>query len=132
MAPLSPKKTRAEMRISTEALTFDDVMLLAADSEVLPRQAGTSTQLSPRIRLNIPLLSAAMDTVTESKPAIALAQEGGIGIVHKNMTAERQAAEVRAVKKFESGVITDPICVPPNMTLGEVLKLTPANRISGG
>src|ERR1043166_4329929 len=100
MAPLSPKKTRAEMRISTEALTFDDVMLLPAYSEVLPRQVDTSTQLTPRIRLNIPLLSAAMDTVTESKLAIALAQEGGMGIVHKNMTAERQAAEVRAVKKF--------------------------------
>jgi IMP dehydrogenase len=119
------------MRISTEALTFDDVMLLPAYSEVLPRQVDTSTQLTPRIRLNIPLLSAAMDTVTESKLAIALAQEGGIGIVHKNMTAERQAAEVRAVKKFESGVITDPIVVPPHMTIGEVLKLTRANRISG-
>ncbi len=119
------------MRITTEALTFDDVLLLPAYSEVLPRQVDTSTQLTPRIRLNIPLLSAAMDTVTEAKLAIALAQEGGIGIVHKNMTAERQAAEVRAVKKFESGVITDPICVPPNMTIGEVLKLTRANRISG-
>jgi IMP dehydrogenase len=119
------------MRIQTEALTFDDVLLLPAYSEVLPRQVDTSTQLTPRIRLNIPLLSAAMDTVTEAKLAIALAQEGGIGIVHKNMTAERQAAEVRAVKKFESGVITDPICVPPNMTIGEVLKLTRANRISG-
>ncbi|HZP12915.1 MAG TPA: IMP dehydrogenase [Nevskiaceae bacterium] len=119
------------MRITTEALTFDDVLLLPAYSEVLPRQVDTSTQLTPRIRLNIPLLSAAMDTVTEAKLAIALAQEGGIGIVHKNMTAERQAAEVRAVKKFESGVITDPIVVPPNMTIGEVLKLTRANRISG-
>ncbi len=119
------------MRIQTEALTFDDVLLLPAYSEVLPRQVDTSTQLTPRIRLNIPLLSAAMDTVTEAKLAIALAQEGGIGIVHKNMTAERQAAEVRAVKKFESGVITDPIVVPPHMTIGEVLKLTRANRISG-
>src|ERR1041384_3969989 len=127
MAPPSPPG----MRISTEALTFDDVMLLPAYSEVLPRQVDTSTQLTPRIRLNIPLLSAAMDTVTEAKLAIALAQEGGIGIVHKNMTAERQAAEVRAVKKFESGVITDPIVVPPHMTIGEVLKLTRANRISG-
>jgi IMP dehydrogenase len=126
MEPIPPA-----MRIQTEALTFDDVLLLPAYSEVLPRQVDTSTQLTPRIRLNIPLLSAAMDTVTESKLAIALAQEGGIGIVHKNMTAERQAAEVRAVKKFESGVITDPICVPPNMTIGEVLKLTRANRISG-
>ncbi|MEW6168838.1 MAG: IMP dehydrogenase [Pseudomonadota bacterium] len=119
------------MRIQTEALTFDDVLLLPAYSEVLPRQVDLKTQLTRRIVLNIPLLSAAMDTVTESKLAIALAQEGGIGIIHKNMPAERQAAEVRAVKKYESGVITDPIVVPPDMTVGEVLKLTRANRISG-
>ena len=119
------------MRIQTEALTFDDVLLQPAYSEVLPRQVNLTTRLTSRITLNIPLLSAAMDTVTESKLAIALAQEGGMGIVHKNMTAERQAAEVRAVKKYESGVITDPIVVPPNMTIGEVLKLTRANRISG-
>jgi IMP dehydrogenase len=119
------------MRIQTEALTFDDVLLQPAYSEVLPRQVDLTTQLTARIRLNIPLLSAAMDTVTEAKLAIALAQEGGMGIVHKNMTPERQAAEVRAVKKYESGVITDPITVPPNMTIGEVLELTRANRISG-
>ena len=119
------------MRIQTEALTFDDVLLQPAYSEVLPRQVNLTTRLTSRIVLNIPLLSAAMDTVTESKLAIALAQEGGMGIVHKNMTAERQAAEVRAVKKYESGVITDPITVPPNMSIGEVLKLTRANRISG-
>jgi len=119
------------MRIESEALTFDDVLLLPAYSEVLPRQVDTSTQLTRRIRLNLPLLSAAMDTVTESKLAIALAQEGGMGIVHKNLPPERQAAEVRAVKKYESGVITDPIVVPPDMTVGEVLKLTRANRISG-
>ncbi|MGQ0700652.1 MAG: IMP dehydrogenase [Panacagrimonas sp.] len=119
------------MRIQTEALTFDDVLLQPAYSEVLPRQVNLTTRLTSRITLNIPLLAAAMDTVTESKLAIALAQEGGMGIVHKNMTAERQAAEVRAVKKYESGVITDPIVVPPDMTIGEVLKLTRANRISG-
>ncbi|MCC2655933.1 MAG: dehydrogenase [Panacagrimonas sp.] len=119
------------MRIQTEALTFDDVLLQPAYSEVLPRQVNLTTRLTSRIVLNIPLLSAAMDTVTEAKLAIALAQEGGLGIVHKNMTAERQAAEVRAVKKYESGVITDPITVPPNMSIGEVLKLTRANRISG-
>ncbi|MGQ0531040.1 MAG: IMP dehydrogenase [Panacagrimonas sp.] len=119
------------MRIQTEALTFDDVLLQPAYSEVLPRQVSLTTRLTSRITLNIPLLSAAMDTVTESKLAIALAQEGGMGIVHKNMTAERQAAEVRAVKKHESGVITDPIVVPPDMSIGEVLKLTRANRISG-
>ena len=119
------------MRIQTEALTFDDVLLQPAYSEVLPRQVNLTTRLTARITLNIPLLSAAMDTVTEAKLAIALAQEGGLGIVHKNMTAQRQAAEVRAVKKYESGVITDPITVPPNMSIGEVLKLTRANRISG-
>lgn len=119
------------MRILTEALTFDDVLLLPAYSEVLPRQVDLRTPLTRRIELNIPLLSAAMDTVTESRLAIALAQEGGIGVIHKNMDAERQAAEVRAVKKYESGVITDPIVVPPNMTIGEVLKLTRANHISG-
>jgi len=119
------------MRIQTEALTFDDVLLQPAYSEVLPRQVNLTTRLTSRITLNIPLLSAAMDTVTESKLAIALASEGGLGIIHKNMTAERQAAEVRAVKKYESGVITDPIVVPPDMSIGEVLKLTRANRISG-
>jgi len=119
------------MRIEREALTFDDVLLQPAYSEVLPRQVELKTRLTNAITLNIPLLSAAMDTVTESRLAIALAQEGGIGIIHKNMAAERQAAEVRAVKKYESGVITDPIVVPPTMTVGEVLKLTRANRISG-
>jgi IMP dehydrogenase len=118
-------------RIQVEALTFDDVLLQPAYSEVLPRQVDLTTRLTPKISLNLPLLSAAMDTVTESKLAIALAQEGGIGIIHKNMTGERQAAEVRAVKKYESGVITDPIVVPPTMTVGDVLKLTRANRISG-
>jgi IMP dehydrogenase len=119
------------MRIQHDALTFDDVLLQPAYSEVLPRQVELKTQLTRTIMLNVPLLSAAMDTVTESKLAIALAQEGGLGIVHKNMTAERQAGEVRAVKKYESGVITDPIVVPPDMSIGEVLKLTRANRISG-
>ncbi len=119
------------MRIQSEALTFDDVLLLPAYSEVLPRQVDLKTHLTRRLVLNIPLISAAMDTVTESKLAIALAQEGGIGMIHKNMSAERQAAEVRAVKKYESGVITEPIVVPPDMTVGEVIKLTRANRISG-
>ncbi len=119
------------MRIQSEALTFDDVLLLPAYSEVLPRQVDLRTPLTRRILLNIPLLSAAMDTVTESKLAIALAQEGGMGIVHKNMPPDRQAAEVRAVKKYESGVIVDPITVPPTMTIGEVIKLTRANKISG-
>jgi IMP dehydrogenase len=120
-----------DSRIDLEALTFDDVLLQPAYSEVLPRQVDLRTPLTQRITLNIPLLSAAMDTVTEANLAIALAQEGGIGIVHKNMSAERQAAQVRAVKKFESGIIADPITVPPDMTIADVLALTRANHISG-
>jgi IMP dehydrogenase len=123
--------TAPDSRIDLEALTFDDVLLQPAYSEVLPRQVDLRTPLTSRITLNIPLLSAAMDTVTEAGLAIALAQEGGIGIVHKNMSAERQAAEVRRVKKYESGIIADPITVPPGMTIAEVLALTRANRISG-
>jgi len=107
------------------------VLLLPAYSDVLPRQVDTSTQLTKGIRLNIPLLSAAMDTVTEARLAIALAQEGGLGIIHKNMTAARQAAEVMAVKKHESGIILEPITVTPTMTIAEVLALTRAKRISG-
>ena len=118
-------------RIVQESLTFDDVLLLPAFSDVLPRQVDTGTQLTHSIRLNIPLLSAAMDTVTEARLAIALAQEGGLGIVHKNMTAARQAAEVMAVKKHESGIILEPITVTPEMTIAEVLALTRAKRISG-
>ena len=120
-----------DSRIDLEALTFDDVLLQPAYSEVLPRQVDLRTPLTSRITLNIPLLSAAMDTVTEAGLAIALAQEGGMGVIHKNMTAERQAAEVRRVKKYESGIIADPITVPPSMTIAEVLALTRANRISG-
>ncbi|HEU0198111.1 MAG TPA: IMP dehydrogenase [Nevskiaceae bacterium] len=118
-------------RIEAEALTFDDVLLQPEYSEVLPREVDLRTHLTQRITLNIPLLSAAMDTVTEARLAIALAQEGGIGIVHKNMTPERQAAEVRRVKKYESGVVTDPITVSPDTTLEEVLRITHANHISG-
>jgi IMP dehydrogenase len=128
--PPAPTST-GETRIDYEALTFDDVLLQPAYSEVLPRQVDLRTPLTARITLNIPLLSAAMDTVTEAELAIALAQEGGIGIIHKNMTPERQAAEVRRVKKYESGIIADPITVPPDMTIGEVLALTRASHISG-
>ncbi|MCG3203076.1 MAG: Inosine-5'-monophosphate dehydrogenase [Gammaproteobacteria bacterium] len=119
------------MRLAGEALTFDDVLLLPAYSRVLPREADLGTQLTRAIRLNIPLMSAAMDTVTESRLAIALAQEGGIGIVHKNLSAEEQAREVRRVKKYESGIIQNPISVPPTMSIGEVLQLTHARKISG-
>ena len=128
---MAAPKLPSGSRIQQDALTFDDVLLQPAYSEILPRQVELKTQLTRSIALNIPVLSAAMDTVTQSKLAIALAQEGGLGIIHKNMTAEQQAAEVRAVKKYESGVITDPIVVPPDMSIGEVLKLTRANRISG-
>src|SRR5471030_213524 len=101
------------MRLVQEALTFDDVLLLPAESSVLPRDVDLKTKLTRDITLNIPLLSAAMDTVTEARLAIMLAQEGGLGIIHKNMTIEQQAAEVRRVKKFESGVVKDPITVSP-------------------
>ncbi len=119
------------MRILEQALTFDDVLLVPAYSEVLPREVDLSTQLTRRIRLNLPLLSAAMDTVTEARLAITIAQEGGIGIVHKSMSIEAQAREVSRVKKFESGIIKDPITVPPTMTIREVLDLTHSRGISG-
>jgi IMP dehydrogenase len=119
------------MRILEEALTFDDVLLVPAYSEVLPRDVDLSTRLTRRIRLSLPLVSAAMDTVTEARLAIAIAQEGGIGIVHKNLTPAQQAAEVRRVKKFESGVITEPITVEPETSIRQVLEITRANNISG-
>jgi len=119
------------MRIVQEALTFDDVLLVPAYSEVLPRDVDLSTQLTRGIRLNLPLVSAAMDTVTEARLAIALAQEGGIGIIHKNMPPESQAREVGRVKKYESGVIKDPITVRPDATIRQVIELTRARGISG-
>ncbi len=119
------------MRIAQEALTFDDVLLLPAYSEVLPREVDLSSRVSRDISLNLPLLSAAMDTVTEAPLAITLAEQGGLGIVHKNMTLQQQAEHVRRVKKFESGVIKEPISVNPDTTIREVLELTRANRISG-
>ncbi len=119
------------MRIVKEALTFDDVLLQPGYSEVLPREVDLSTALTAEIRLNIPLLSAAMDTVTEARLAIALAQEGGMGIIHKNMSIEQQAREVALVKKFESGIVRNPITVTPDMTVREVIDLTHAMGISG-
>ena len=119
------------MRIAQEALTFDDVLLLPAHSIVLPRDVSLGSQLTREIELKIPVLSAAMDTVTESSLAIALAQEGGIGIIHKNLTVEQQALEVQRVKKFESGVIKDPITVSSSTSIREVIELTRANNISG-
>ncbi len=119
------------MRIAQEALTFDDVLLLPAESRVVPREVDLRTPLTRNIELNIPVVSAAMDTVTEARLAIALAEQGGVGIVHKNMTIETQAAEVRRVKKFESGIIKEPISVSPYASIGEVLALTREQGISG-
>jgi len=119
------------LRIAQEALTFDDVLLVPAHSTVLPREVELKTRLTRDIELNIPLLAAAMDTVTEARLAIAMAQEGGIGIIHKNMDAQSQANNVRQVKKFESGVIKDPLTVSPNASIRDVMDLTRAHNISG-
>ncbi len=119
------------MRLVEKALTFDDVLLLPAHSVVLPRNVNLVTRLTRAISLNIPLVSAAMDTVTEARLAIVLAQEGGIGIIHKNMPAESQAAHVAKVKRFESGVVKEPITIPPDMTVREVLSLIHRYKISG-
>ncbi len=119
------------MRLLGKALTFDDVLLVPALSSVLPRDTDLATRLSRNIRLNLPLVAAAMDTVTEARLAIALAQEGGIGIVHKNMTAKQQASEVARVKRYESGVLRDPITVSPEMSVREVIALSKAHGISG-
>ncbi|MGD8577210.1 MAG: IMP dehydrogenase, partial [Thiohalophilus sp.] len=119
------------MRIAQEALTFDDVLLLPAHSDILPKEVQLATRLTRDIELNIPLVAAAMDTVTEARLAIAMAQEGGIGIVHKNMDFRTQAEHVRQVKKFESGVIKDPTTVTPETSIHDVLALTRAQNISG-
>jgi len=119
------------MRLIQRALTFDDVLLLPAHSSIMPRDVTLKTRLTRNISLNLPLVSAAMDTVTESRLAIALAQEGGIGIVHKNLSPKAQAAEVARVKRFESGILKDPITVPPNMSVRDVLALTRLHKISG-
>ena len=119
------------MRILAQALTYDDVYLVPAHSTVLPREVDTSTRLTRKLRLNIPIVSAAMDTVTEARLAIAMAQTGGIGILHKNMGPAQQAAQVKQVKKFEAGVIRSPITVGPDTSIGEVLKLTRQHDISG-
>ncbi|MFJ5444940.1 IMP dehydrogenase [Methylobacillus methanolivorans] len=119
------------MRLLQQALTFDDVLLVPAHSNVLPREVSLATKLTRSITLNIPLISAAMDTVTEAPLAIALAQEGGMGIVHKNMTIADQAAHVSRVKRFESGVVNDPVTIQPHLTVRDVLALTRRHKISG-
>jgi IMP dehydrogenase len=122
---------RPPMRILEEALTFDDVLLVPARSDILPREVDLSTQLTRRIRIGLPVISAAMDTVTEARLAITMAQEGGMGVIHKNMPIEAQARQVMHVKKFESGVIADPITVSPDATIRQVIELTRARGISG-
>lgn len=119
------------LRIAYDALTFDDVLLLPAYSEVLPKETKLTTRLTTDINLNLPIISAAMDTVTESKMAIAMAQLGGLGIIHKNMDIEHQASRVRHVKKFEAGTVADPVTVHPEATVGELLRITKDHKISG-
>ena len=119
------------LRIADDALTFDDVLLLPAYSQVLPSEVSLKTRLAGSIELNLPLMSAAMDTVTEARLAIALAQEGGIGIIHKNLEPEQQAREVRAVKKYETGIIRDPITIHPDRTVADLLEITLEHKISG-
>jgi len=119
------------LEILYEAYTFDDVLLSPAYSEVLPKDVDVSTYITPKIKLNIPLLSAAMDTVTESRMAISIAREGGLGVIHRNMSIEEQVREVEKVKKSESGMIYDPIVVNPDTLIKEVLKLMEEFRISG-
>ncbi|MGY3856517.1 MULTISPECIES: IMP dehydrogenase [Aeromonas] len=119
------------LRIAKEALTFDDVLLVPAHSTVLPNTADLRTKLTSGISLNIPMISAAMDTVTEARLAIALAQEGGIGFIHKNMSIEQQAFEVRKVKKYESGVVSDPVTVRPDMTIAQIKELSLKNGFAG-
>ena len=119
------------MRLSQQALTFDDVLLVPGHSTILPKDVSLKTQLTQNISLNLPLVSAAMDTVTESSLAIALAEQGGLGVIHKNMTPELQAEHVSKVKRFESGVVNDPITINPNMTVKEVLQITQKHKISG-
>ena len=118
-------------KVQAEGLTFDDVLLVPAYSEVLPREVNVQTRFSRNIKLNIPIVSAAMDTVTEAPLAIALAREGGIGVIHKNMTIAEQAAQVRKVKRAENGMIYDPITISKDETVGDALALMKENRIGG-
>lgn len=119
------------MRLLGKALTFDDVLLVPAFSQVLPKDTSLATQFTRNIRLNLPLVSAAMDTVTEARLAIAIAQEGGIGIVHKNLTAQEQAAQVAKVKRYESGVLRDPVVITPETTVRQVMALSEELGVSG-
>ncbi len=119
------------MKMIQEGLTFDDILLLPNHSKVLPKDVSLETQLTSKINLKIPLISAAMDTVTEAKLAIALAQEGGLGIIHKNMSIEAQTQQIRKVKNFENGIVRNPITIAPETTLRELLQLMVTHSISG-
>ena len=119
------------MRLLGNALTFDDVLLVPAYSQVLPKDTSLATRFSRNIQLNLPLVSAAMDTVTEARLAIAIAQEGGMGIIHKNLTAAEQAAQVAKVKRYESGVLRDPVVITPETTVRQVMKLSDELGVSG-
>ena len=122
---------KSNMRVLQKALTFDDVLLVPAHSAVLPKDTQLSSQLTRGLRLNLPIVSAAMDTVTEARLAIALAEEGGIGIVHKNLSPVAQAQEVAKVKRFEAGVVKDPFTISPDMTVRQVLALIAQRKVSG-
>jgi IMP dehydrogenase len=126
-----PSTDNQSQKFFGEGLTFDDVLLLPGYSQVLPRDVEIKTRLTKDITLNVPMLSAAMDTVTEANLAIALAREGGLGILHKNMSIEEQAAQVRKVKRSESGLILDPVTLLANATIGDALKLMRENKIGG-
>ena len=127
----SPRKKNNTSRLFGEGLTFDDVLIMPAYSQVLPKQVDIRSHLTKDIVLNVPMLSAAMDTVTEANLAIALAREGGLGILHKNMSIEKQAEQVRKVKRSESGMIIDPITLHVNATIGDALKMMKDNKIGG-
>ncbi|HSN60119.1 MAG TPA: IMP dehydrogenase, partial [Ferruginibacter sp.] len=131
MATIKKTPLKQSNKFTADGLTFDDVLLVPAYSQILPRDVNISTQLTKTISLNIPMLSAAMDTVTEAQLAIALAREGGLGILHKNMSIERQAGEVRKVKRSENGLILDPITLTAHATIGEALRLMKENKIGG-
>ena len=119
------------MKIEKKALTFDDVLLLPGYSEVLPKETNLKATLTAKLSINLPIVSAAMDTVTESKLAIALAEEGGVGIIHKNLSPELQAIEVMKVKRFEAGVVKEPITISPGMSVREVMRVKSVEQISG-
>src|ERR1043165_860966 len=131
MATRNSPKSNPGFNFFGEGLTFDDVLLMPGYSQVLPRDVDISSYLTKDIKLNVPLLSAAMDTVTEAALAIALAREGGLGILHKNMSIEQQAEQVRKVKRSESGLIIDPVTLAPDATIGEALRLMKENKIGG-